>query len=361
MSGPSPSPSRSARHRGFALLLALAACGGPPTLSRPGAPEHRDALARGDRHRHHGRTDAALAAYDEAARLARRRVDADTARYRQARVLRRAGRYAEALAVLDAMAAVRPPSRRTSRALFDAARLRLDRFAGDPAMRRRAQEGLAEVVRRFPNDGNASRALRLWLASLRSDGERRELLAGLATEVGASRLGDDVLFRLAELQLAAGDRSLARASLERLVREHPYPHGHRWDDAIFLLGALDREDGRPGDAIARYGRMLERAETTTIVGSYTLPSFAAAQLAIARLERERGDTAAAMEAYARTYERFTRSRLRDDAMAEHAELLLASGDAPGACRLLRRVVEEFSVGSARRRATQLHAERCEAR
>lgn len=336
-----------------ALLLAgLTAC--PPTVSVPDAPAHRDALARGDRHRHHGRTEEALAEYAEAERLARRRVDADTARYRRSRVLRRAGRFEEAVGILDAMAALEPPSRRTSRALYDAARIRLDHL-GDVGG---AQEGFAAVVRRFPDDGNASRALRLWLGTLPDDAARVALLGALYEDIGASKLGDDVLFGRAELQLELGDRAGARASLERLVAEHPYPHGHRWDDAIFLLGELDVEDGRPDDAIRRYDRMLERAETTTIIGSYTLPAFAAAQLEIARIERARGDREAAARAYARTYERFTRSRLSDDAMTEHGELLLEAGEARRGCALLARVLREYEVGSARRRAARVIAERC---
>ncbi|HJL30434.1 MAG TPA: tetratricopeptide repeat protein, partial [Polyangiaceae bacterium LLY-WYZ-15_(1-7)] len=285
-----------------------------------------------------------------AADAAERRVDEDEARYRRSRALRRAGRHAEAVEVLDAIAAREPPSRRTARALFDAALLRMEELGDRPA----ALEGFERVLSEHADSGLAGRALHHRLGAF-GEGEeatKEAFLRRLDRELAATRLHDDVLWALHDLHAEAEDRAGARRALERIVAEHPYPQGHRWDDAILRLAEMDVEDGRPRDAIARLEAMLERSEDTTVVGSYTLPAFIEAQLTIARLHRDAGDRDAAARAYRAVYDDFPRSTLRDDALTELGEMQLGAGEREAGCETLLEVALEFEVGRARRRAAE---------
>lgn len=336
----------------LAIAWTIAACG-PPTLSRPRGTAHLAAFARADQLYHDGRMGEAAAAYVEAARTAQRRVDRDEARYREAKALARAGQVASAIAVLDAVAAARPTSRRTARALFDAARLRLRRDGeGDHA---RAMADLERVVLQHPDHGLASRALVHLLSERARMREPVEVtLAWLRTldpVVATREVGDDVLIAIAEREEVRGERAAARVALERVLDEHPYPLGQRFDDACWRLADLDEADGDYRRAVAHLERLLQYVESATEPGSYTLPRMPAAQLRVARIFRDHlGDVARAQQAFARVYESFPTSTLRDDAMLEEAELQLSHAERGAGCVLLRRVVHENEVGGARRRA-----------
>jgi tetratricopeptide (TPR) repeat protein len=342
------------RHLALALTVTSALCAcGPPTLSRTRGEAYAAALAEARRHHHHGRMRDAAASYARAAEVAVRRVDRDEARYRQAKALERAGNLEAALALLDAVAQAKPRSRRTGRARFDAARLRLK--LGD---RTRAVAGLLDVVRLHPDHGLASRAL-VWLLRARDEdgvdhASTIAWLEALYAEVGSRDVGDDLLIAIAERHLRLGDVTSARAALLRCADEHPYPTGQRFDDALWRLADLEEEHGNPAAAVAHLERLVSYAEATGTPGSYTLPRMPAAQLRIARLRRDAlHDPEGARAAYRALRARFPSSTLVDDALVEEAELELARGDHTAACTLLRRALAEHEVGRARRRAARL--------
>jgi tetratricopeptide (TPR) repeat protein len=330
-------------------LLVSAACSGC-TISRPRGAEHLSAMAAGDRSFGHGRLDDAEQAYAEAAETAERRVDRDEAMYRRARVLMRQERWAEAVAVLDELEAYRPVSRRTARALFDASRIRLDELDQEEA----AMAGFERVVREYPDRGNGARALFFRIRPFREADDPEGALALLDrfyTEVGATTLGDDILRIKADLLLGQGDRAGARATLEQLVREHPFPQGHRWDDALMALAEMDVEDGRPEDAIAHLRQIVDQDDGTTLISSYTLPTFPRVQLRIAEIYRdELSDYEAADREYRFMFDHFYRSSLRDDALYERGAMWIDAGEVERGCEILREVLEAFEVGHARRSA-----------
>ncbi|MFT5356477.1 MAG: hypothetical protein ACI9KE_003702, partial [Polyangiales bacterium] len=195
------------------LALLLSAC--PPTLSRSRSPAFDARLAHAERDAHHGRDGDAATGFGEAAELAERRVDRDEARYRQTRALIDAGEEAEALEILDAIAAAQPPSRRTARALFDAAKLRAGQ--SDSAA---AETGFLRVVRHHPESGIAGRALH-WLLRGQPPQSVLTRLASLDSEVGATSLGDDILMRMHDAHVELQNPAAARQDLERLVERHP--------------------------------------------------------------------------------------------------------------------------------------------
>ncbi len=339
--------------RSFALAVVALLLGCPLTLSRPTSEAHLDALASGDRHLHHGRTDAAERAYGEAAREADRRVDRDEARYRRSRALRRAGRQEEALEELQRIAETRPVSRRTARAIYDMGIVREELGDGEGARRE-----FERVTREFSDSGLGARALRRWLEG-EADPALSTRLEALYLEVRETEIADDVLHWLAELAETRGDRASVRRQLERIVRNHPYPHGHRWDDATVTLAEMDLQDEAPERALERLKKMLERSEGTSPPGSYTLPTFPRAQLMIARIFRDYlRDIAAAAAAFRRVASDYPTSILRDDALVEAGEMWLDEGQTERGCELLEDVVEEFEVGRARRRAASRVAEAC---
>lgn len=341
---------------GLALAL-LGALGCPPTLSKPESAAHRDALAEGDRHAGHGRDEEAAVAYARAAEEADRRVDRDEALYRQSRAEVDAGNPERAIELLLTIANTHPPSRRTPRALFDAGRLRYE--LGDV-------EGAIDLFRRvtleFPEEGPAARGLVWWLRHHEEAGDPDRALAvldWLLPRVRRSKLGDDILAHEARIRFEQNDREGARAALERTVRDYPYPYGHRWDDATLRLAEMDVEDGEYRRAVARLEALLERSEGTSMVGSYTLPAFAEALMRIARIQRVHlRDRGAADAAYEAVYDDYETSLLRDDALVERGEMWLEAGERERGCGYLEDAVEEFEVGSARRRAAARLAADC---
>lgn len=339
------------------VLLSTLALGCIPTLSQPRGEAHLASMEAASRHHHHGRIEQAAQAWDEAARTAERRVDREEAEYRRARALLRLERDHEALEVLDAISARRPIARRTIRALFDAARIRLG--LGETE---RAHDALTFIVNERPGDGPASRALRLLMQARASEpaASRLAFLRALYEKVGASDLGDDLLTFEAEIHLERGDRAASVATYERLLREHPYPHGQRWDETLERLADLAEEDGDYAGAVAYLTRMVQVQESTVTPGSQTLPGMPAARLRIARIYRDHlHDPERAASHFARTYEQFPTSRLGDDALYELGAMWLDADQRERGCAMLARVVREFEVGHARRRAARRIEAECE--
>ncbi len=342
--------------RAALAICALGASGCIATLSAPRGEAHLAAMRDATRHYHHGRREDAAEAWAEAARTAERRVDRDEAEYRRARTLLELHREREALALLDALAARRPVSRRTVRALFDSALVRIE--LGETE---RAYAALTVIVREHSGDGPASRALRLLMEARASEPAEARLsfLRELYAEVGEDDLGDDVLWMQADVLEERGDREAVIDVLERLVREHPYPHGQRWDDALFRLADLAEAREDWAEAIRHLSRILDPHEHTVIPGSQTLPRMPEARLRIARIYRDRlRDPARAAEHFTGTYAEFPTSTLRDDALYELGAMWLDLGERAEGCETLRRVAREFEVGHARRLAQRRIEREC---
>ena len=328
-------------------LLALAS-GCVATISQPRGEAHLQAMRDATRHYHHGRVAEAATAWEEASRTAERRVDRDEADYRRARALVDLDRPRDAIALLDDLGAREPISRRTIRARFDAALLRLE--LGETE---RAHASLLAIVRERPGDGPASRALRILLEARRDTpaASRLAFLRELFEQVHESDLGDDLLTEEAEILRAEGDRAGAIRVLEQLVVTYPYPHGQRWDDALWRLADMAEEVEDYEEAVRQLARMLSIFELTIVPGSQTLPRMPEAAMRIARILRDHvHDVDRAAQAFRSMHDRFDTSRLRDDALYELGAMLLDAGRTSDGCGALRQVVEEIDVGHARRLA-----------
>jgi tetratricopeptide (TPR) repeat protein len=338
------------------LLSSVVAC--VPTISKPRGEQHLAALARAETDQHAGRYDQAVAEYKAAAASAERRVDRDEALYRASRVLARQGKHQEAIAICDELAAATPPGRRTERAKLDAARYRL--ALGDDA---KAEDELLKLVLEQPDSGAGKSALRV-LLSRHVDGaasheDALAWLRELESKVGDVQTHETLMNVEAELLLSLNQRAEAKKLLEQQVEKYPYPKGHRWDEALSRLADLALDDNDPKAAIAYLDKMVGALESSIMVGSYTRPLMPKSALRIARIYRDNlHDVDAALKAYARVRDKFPKSLVADDALQEEAELRFARGERDKACELLRELVKENEVGSARRRAEASVAEKC---
>jgi len=330
-----------------AALVTLVLSGCMTTLSEPHSAEHVAAMREATRHHHHGRFEEAAESWEVAARSADRRVDRDEADNRRARTNRRRDRDREALELLDDIGQREPLSRRTVRARFDAALIRLE--LGETS---RAHETLERILRERPGDGPAGRSLRL-LLDARSAEEQLAFVRELYERVGDTDLGDDLLFTEAELLAGAGDRPGAIRVFERIVVAHPYPHGQRWDDSLWRLADLAQESGDHEAAIVYLRRMIEPHTLSVVPGSHTLPRFPAAGLRIARIYRdELDDPEHAAESFRAMRDEFGSSALRDDALYELGAMWLDRGRVGEGCAVLREVVAAYEVGHPRRLAAR---------
>ncbi len=320
-------------------------------------------MASAARDMRHSRYAEAIPLFQEAAALARRRSEYDEALYREAKAWKYAGDYGRAVQVLDHMVSLEPTGRRTAKALYEASVIRQNQMGLD----QQADEGFDRVIREFPESSGAPSSLQRRLERFEEQGEVQQVfdwIDATYAEVGSSRVGDNLLWAKAELILEhVDDRDAAKAVLQQLVREHPYPQGGLWDDALTRLAELDVEDGEPERAIEYLRILANQAETTHLIilpnnaGSYTLPSMAAAQLEIARIYRDQlSDYEAADREFKRTWRDFPRSGVRDDAMYELGAMWVDQGEVSRGCRWLEETLEEFEVGHGRR----LAAERAEA-
>ncbi|MEZ4394067.1 MAG: hypothetical protein R3A48_23585 [Polyangiales bacterium] len=335
------------RSAALALLLGLG-CAHPRT-----AP-YLAATARAARAAHAGRHREAAALWSEATPLADRPRDADDTRYRAADAWSRAGETDRAVAEFDALAssAAHPPI--AARARLEAALLRLRRDGeGDRA---RALADLDALIANAPDRGSGRRALDHRLRLFDEGPDPDAAVAWLRARATDAAIRDSDLdasvSHLLALRLArAGRRDEAVTTWQNLFSRRGFGHNPRWDDGHLALAQTLLDAGDPRGAVEALDALFEPWTTSWFVGSYTGPRMPEAALLRARIYRDvLRDPVAAGEAYRFVYERLEHSTLRDDAMAEAAELLDRRGE--DGCPLWRRLVTELACSPRARRATE---------
>lgn len=325
------------RGRAAAIGLAIAAAVGSGCAPSLGSAYDK-VYADGERAESAGRLEEALAAYDRAVPLAKRRGDGDQARWAAADVLEREGRVADAIARLDAVAHD-AASDRQGEAAYRAASLRIDHGDAD-----RGWRDMEQVPRRFSSGGVGHAAVRRLVAHADAQGPRAGLeeLAALERDVGKTDLGELVAYLAAQHLEQLGDLQAARDAYVRIAQKWPYPYGAFFDGALWRASLLDEKLGDPRAAVAHLEAMVVERETTTLVGSYERKHYVPAMLRIAKLYRDAlGDHAKARAALHRLYTDFTHSTMRDDALWLEASIWKQDGDARTACDRLATLVHDF--------------------
>lgn len=340
--------------RAATVALVVAACSAPPLPVDLAAAYERERA---------GDVEGALAAYQRAAERAcaapRRgrptRSDCGRALLDRARLLAETGRLdaaIEAYAAIEATTQADPPP--SAEGLYQAGRLayrvgRIEVAAGY----------LWAAVEQYPDEAFAADALGFVVARTRTDAATAlwDRLVGLYEPLRDTDVADNLLWALAEL--AAAERAAPRVALDlydRLPIDHP-TSGLR-DDARWHAARISRQLGDAAGAATRLRALLATREVAFGAGSYFSVWLDDAQLALARLLRDRlADPAGAARAFARLPRDYPRSILVDDALAELAALEETRGQPAAACRaaaeLLRRDPASRHAADATARAARL--------
>lgn len=323
--------------RALAVALWAVACSAPGPI-----PELTDAERREKAGDHEG----ALRAYREAQEscqrvddLRRRRAACSEAHLGRAELLVDLDRREEAARAFEATAAAlgADDPATAARATLRAGQLRLDLGQDEQAYRL-----LWRVVTDWPDEAFAGDALIVLLR----DGRGRDaaqlydVLAQLHARIGASQLGDNLLYAMADLaERERDDAALARSHLDRIPVDHP-KSGLR-DDAWWNAARLSRALGDPAGAAERLRALLATREVAWGAGSYFSVWLDDAQLELGRVLRdELGDLPAAMAAFKQLPKHYPASILKDDALHELAITQDKAGDHAGACETLKKLAKQ---------------------
>jgi TolA-binding protein len=318
---------------GLLGLAVMAACARRPPAA------YAKSRAAAERAYAAGRYEEAAANWLEAAEHARTDRNAAEARYRAAASWQRAGNNAAAARLYGSLASD-PASDRSSRAAFEAARLR--REAGDVAA---GNALIDDAIRKYPDSGVARRALERRLIELsEAEGHQAALayLDRVEPDLNETALAESVVYQRARYQQRAGSLRAARDSYLTVARRFPYPFGAYWDDALYHAAELERELGRPSAAIEHLEKMLSKREPKPSHGSLERPRFGPARFLIAEIYRDDlGQPNDARQTFLVLVDEHPTSPLRDDALWEAALLAHTAGDSDAACAGLRRLVSEM--------------------
>jgi tetratricopeptide (TPR) repeat protein len=325
------------RRRSLAALVVFAcatsACGGP---SRGAAYDR--AYATAARAESAGRLAEAVDAYDHAAARAIRPRDRDQAHWSAADVLSRAGRLADAVARLDAMSRD-AASEHQAEAAYRATLMRIEHGDAD-----RGWRDLEDVPRRFPSHGVAHVAVRRLVDHADAVGTRAAAteLAALDRDLGKTDLAPLVAFLSAEHVEAGGDDVAARDAYLRIADRWPYPHGAFFDDALWHASLLDEKLGRARAAADDLERLVEKRETTSIMGSYERARYVPSMLRLGELYGGvLHDHVKARDTFHRLYTDYAHSTKRADGLWREAAIWREDGDPKTACDRLSTLVHEF--------------------
>jgi tetratricopeptide (TPR) repeat protein len=297
-------------------------------------------FAAGERAFHAGRYLEAARAFDAAATKAERVKDRDEARFLEARCYERESKWGEARAAYLRLIADSPDGPRTGRAIFDLAELEIQH--GDAA---RGWAMLDEAMLKLPKHGLARPALRRLVDHAEETSGVEAALAFLDAH-GAKLEGTELVevlgYERALVLERAGRLADAHEAFVKNARRFPYPFGGLTDDALWRAALIDEELRRYEEAIAHLRELLSVREPASGGASYERPRFPEAQLKIALLYRDRlHDRKAARRELEQLYARHKATIKRDDAVWMGAILARQDGDEEGACKMARRLVDEF--------------------
>jgi hypothetical protein len=281
----------------------------------------QEATARGEH-------DEAAAQWAKAAEVSDTATDRDEALYRQATSTRRAGNQTEYERLLGTLA--QRSGSRQERAAYDLALMRLTEAP------ERGASAVRDVILRYPSSGLARGALDRWLATLNEE-RQLDTLTQLERLVTDPSLHEYVLLLLARRSAASGDATRALVTYQRLEHEHPYPHGHFWDEAMLEQATVLAVQGDQANAAQVLRRMLSFRERSAIVGSYER-RYSDASLLLAYLSLSQ-DWRRAHELLSAFDEHHPNSRHTDDALWAAALLARDNGASALACHDAERLRE----------------------
>ena len=274
--------------------------------------------------------------------------------YRRAQIRERAGDFEGALAMYRA-AEVYPAPERRAFAGWRIARIYLEK----QGKRAEGRAALQALIDRWPDASASDRAAK-YLAIRRSpeeaadrhlDREMADWLRAAAERHAGHSVADNLLFWAAYAQVyRLGDVGGARTTLSAMVER--YYVSPLLDDGLWLLGAIERRQGRLEAALAAYEAILHiREDQNYLIMGYRSRRLDDAAIGVALVQHHlRGDLPAAARAYQRLLDEFPTTVFRDDAWWGLACVQQLQGQVDASRKSLRAFVAELPDSRYAKRA-----------
>ena len=216
----------------------------------------------------------------------------------------------------------------------------------------RGRERLRALVEAWPSTGAADRAVK-YLALKRTpaterdrghDWETARWLAEVSQRTTGETVSDNAAFWSAWVRLhRVGDIGGARDALRAFVSAYGGVSALA-DDGFWLLGAIERRQGRFDAAVATYEAFLALRQTAgSLLGPFRSKRLDDAAYLVGAVHfHDRGDLEAAARAFERLLAEFSTSTWRDDALWALAGVAHLRGDKEGTHAALERLVSEHA-------------------
>jgi len=251
--------------------------------------------------------------------------------------LERDGQTVDALACYQSQCAATPVYERSC---YD--RSRLLYAAGRTAEGRAAT---AEFLVRFPGNPLCQPAAKRLGRDYRTAGAYdagAAELGRLAAATAGTDAEDSIRYELARLHREAGQLEAEVSELEAIVELGRW-ESQLWDDALWRLIEIQREQGRPSEEERLVRKLIATREEARLIGRHNSPFLDDAQLRLGQLLLERGEHRAAYRAFMDLWGWET-SRMRDDGLLWAAKTRIEQGRTKDACKQLGKLLDKIPDG-----------------
>ena len=231
------------------------------------------------------------------------------------------------------------------RACFDFARL-LYRLRSPEA----AREVSVRTLLQYSEEGFAPSLIKRLAQSWLDTGEETAgiaVLEKLAEQLRDTESFDTVLFEAARLARHVGDAAAEERLLKRIIMSYDRWESQLWDDSVWRLSKICREDKRTDDELQWLDLLLAARESSRLLGSYNSPYHDDALYRAAEIRMLRGDIKDAYRLFVEL-SKLSSARLSDEGLVGAAAAAEAMGRISEACDLLMKAVKKDE--SAKREA-----------
>jgi tetratricopeptide (TPR) repeat protein len=257
------------------------------------------------------------------------------------------GRVQESMTAYRKACGTTPPY---IRACFDYARMMFKTAAPKDA-----RPVATWTVSHFPSEGLTLSLVKQLAQSYVDNGDISagiQELSSLEIKLQKSEVDDSLLYEIARLHKESKDAAAETKTLTVIVSRYNRWNSQVWDDAVWRLAAICREENLTADEIKWLEKLLHERESSRLIGSYNSPNLDDAMLRL-------GDIYLSEKRYDDAYRvfielsKFTTSRMDDDGLMGAARTEIERGNLKNACKLLADAVRKD--GSVKKDATSLAA------
>ena len=221
------------------------------------------------------------------------------------------------------------------RACLDSVRLR---FKLRPI--EEARLSAIEFITRFPDEGYAQSAVKRLARSFSKNDEYEEgfsTLTALSDKVRKTEIRDTVLYETARLARKFGDGKSEENILKLLVKEYGRWESQLWDDAVWRLSEIARDNANREAEKKWLRTLLNVQQDSWLIGSYTTPFHGDTLLRLGYLLLGESKPTEALTLFEQAVE-LRGSRVVDEALLGAAKAHIALGQKSAACRTLAKVL-----------------------